>query len=153
MTCLPASSHGTADIARELSEPTPDADELKREIERKAEPVALPPNCIVFREGDPSRQVYLLQKGEISFTIRAGGHVVACFAVGSGSLVGLSAVIAGAPFALTATASPGAELLKMEASEFIGLIESRAEWYMCALRALAAETLQAHHALANMLAS
>ena len=95
--------------------------------------------------------MYLLQSGEISFTILAGRRTMPCFTVNGGSFVGLSAVIAGAPFALTATASPGAEIVRMKASEFLELIESRAEWYMCALRALASETLHAHQALADML--
>lgn len=153
MTCFPASPHDTPAVEPRLPESNHAADELKCAIEKRAKPVALPPNCIVFREGDPSRHAYLLMQGEVRFTIRAGRLIVPCFTVGGNSFVGLSAVIAGAPFALTATASPGAMLLQIDAAEFLELIESRAEWYMCALRALAAETLQAHHALADMLAS
>ena len=156
MTCRPESPHDASGIAKQhfaRSGSAEAAAELEREIERRATPVVLPPNCVVFREGNPPRYIYLLRNGAVSFTICAGPQTLPCFKVGSGSLVGLSAVIADAPYALTATASVGAELLRMDSAEFLQLIESRAEWYMSALRKLAEETLQAHRALAEMLAS
>jgi CRP-like cAMP-binding protein len=105
-------SAGTAN--QEFARTALPAAELRNEFESYAKPVALPPNCILFREGDPSRSVYFLRKGEASFTIRAAQRNLPCFAIGTGSFVGLSAVIAGLPFALTATASPGTDLLQME---------------------------------------
>lgn len=127
--------------------------ELARAIESEARAVALPPNCILFREGDPPRNLYLLKKGEVAFTLCARNRTVSCFTVSGVSLIGLSGIIAHMPFALTATASPGAEILRMEADAFLSLIECRAEWYMCVLCALADETLLAQRALAEMLSS
>jgi len=125
--------------------------ELARAIESQARPVSLPPNCVLFREGDPPKNLYLLKSGEVAFTLRACDRTVPCFTVSGVSLIGLSGIIAHIPFALTATASPGAEILRMESDAFVRLVESQTEWYMCVLRALADETVRAHYALAEML--
>lgn len=127
--------------------------ELARAIESQARPVALPPNCVLFREGDAPRHLCLLKNGEVAFTLRACDRTVPCFTLSGASLIGLSGIIANIPFALTATASPGAQILRMDSDAFLSLVESRAEWYMCVLRALADETVRAHHALAEMISA
>lgn len=152
MTCVPSSPQESADAAQNSSAAQPiAASELMREILSQSRRVNLPPNCIVFREGDQPDHVYFLKQGRVIFSIYSAGRMIPCFIAESGGLIGLSAVVAKAPMALTATASPGAEIVEMDTGRFLQLIESRTEWYMCALRALAEETVQAHQALAEML--
>jgi CRP-like cAMP-binding protein len=154
MTCLPTVPEDTPNAARLFAAAQSAAtEELKREIIHRARRVTLPESGILLREGDQPDSLYLLIKGEVIFSIHSADRIIPCFMVESSSLIGLSAIIARAPLALTATASPGAEILQMDASRFLELIESRTEWYMSALCALAQETVKAHQALAEMLAS
>jgi len=125
--------------------------EFRREIESLSTPATLPADRVLFREGDEPARLYLLKQGEVVFTIQCADKVVPCFSVKSGSLIGLSAIIAGTPFALTATASPAAEIRQIDAHEFLARMDGHTDQYMCILRILAEETLQAHQALAEML--
>jgi len=125
--------------------------EFMREIDGLSIPAVLPADRVLFREGDAPEHLYLLKEGEVVFTIQCAGKIVPCFSVKSGALLGLSAVIAGTPFALTATASPGAKVRQIEAHEFLARMDGHTDRYMCILRFLAEETLQAHQALAEML--
>lgn len=129
------------------------AEDLWRDIETLSEPLMLEPDRVLCREGDEPRSLYLLKSGKAIFTIQSGGQIVPCFAVGAGSLIGLSSIIARTPFALTATASPGSEVRQIDALEFLALIDGKTDRYMGVLRILAEETLRAHQALAELLAS
>lgn len=126
---------------------------LLREIEERSSPLVLAPGHVLFREGDQPKYLHLLKKGEVIFTILSFEQIIPCFSVGVGSLLGLSAVIAGTPFALSATASPDAEVLRIAATDVLELIDGSATRYMCVLRLLAEETHRAHQALADLLSS
>lgn len=124
-----------------------------RNLEHLSKPLDVGPDRVLCREGDQPKRFYLLRSGEAVFTVQSEGGVVPCFAVGTGSMIGLSAILAHTPFALTATVSPGAEVRQIDAQEFLALIEGRPDRYMCVLRILAEETHRAHQALAELLAS
>ena len=134
--------------------PGPDAcREFLRHIEYLSEPLALAPDHVLCCEGDAPRSLFLLTKGDALFTIQSRDGTIPCFAVRAGSLIGLSAIIARTPLALTATVSPEAVVRQMDAQEFLARIEGRADQYMCVLRILAEETIRAHQALADFLPS
>jgi len=128
-------------------------DDFMRNLEHLSKPLDLSPDRVLCREGDKPKRFYLLKSGEAVFTVQSDGQVVPCFAVGAGSMIGLSAILGHTPFALTATVSPGAEVRQFDAGEFLTLIEGRTDRYMCVLRILAEETHRAHQALAELLAS
>jgi len=127
--------------------------EFLRKLEHLSEPVPLAPDRVLCREGDEPKRLFLLKSGEAVFTVHSDGQIVPCFKVGAGSLIGLSAIFAHTPCALTATVSPGAEAMEIDAKRFISWVEERPDYYLCVLRILAEETLTAHRALAEMLAS
>lgn len=129
------------------------AEDFMRNLEHLSKPLNLGPERVLCREGDQPRRFYLLKSGQAVFTVHSDGEVVPCFAVGAGSMIGLSAILAHTPFALTATVSPEAEVRQIDAQEFLTLIENRPDRYMCVLRILAEETHRAHQALAELLAS
>ena len=154
MTCLPAPPHEKASRPGWLAVSRSEADiDLLREVEERSRPVVLAPGHILFREGEVPKYLYLLKKGEVIFTIVSFGQTIPCFSVGEGTLLGLSAVVTSSPFALSATASPDAEVLRIDAAYFLELIEGCVARYMSALRFLAEETLRAHQALAELLSS
>lgn len=129
------------------------AEDFLRNLKHLSKPLDLGPDRVLCREGDQPKRFYLLKSGEAVFTVQSDGQVVPCFAVGAGSMIGLSAILAHTPFALTATVSPGAEVRQIDAQEFLTLIEGHTDRYMCVLRILAEETHRAHQALAELLAS
>jgi len=154
MNCPPTSTHEKANLSNRTVCSRSEAEvDLIREIEKRSSPLVLTPGHILFREGDESKHLYLLKRGEVIFTILSFDQTVPCFSVGAGSLLGLSAVVTSTPFALSATASPDAEVSQISADDFLEWIEESATRYMCVLRLLAEETLTAHQALADLLLS
>jgi CRP-like cAMP-binding protein len=127
--------------------------EFLRDLDCLSERVDLTADRVLCREGDKPERLFLLKRGDAVFTVCTDDQVLPCFAVHADSLIGLSAVIAHTPYALTATVSPGAEVHRIDAKVFLDLVERRADHFLCVLRILAEETLRAHQALAEMLAS
>jgi CRP-like cAMP-binding protein len=154
MTSAPESSHPQTSPSGEPAALSFEVElAFRQEIESRSRQVALAPGHVLFREGDEPKYIYLLKKGDVIFTIVSLDQAVPCFAVGAGTLLGLSAVVTNHPYALSATASPDAEVLKIPADEFLRLIEGRTAFNLCILRLLAEETHKAHQALADLLAA
>ena len=152
MTCLPASPPEQSSCLNEAAaSKSAAAEEMTRAIESLSIPRVLPADRVLFRDGDRPEHLYLLEKGQVIFTINSFGQQVPCFIVEAGSLIGLSATFADAPFVLTSTASPDAEVREIASGAFIKLIEGHAEWYLCIIRLLAEETHRAQQALAERL--
>jgi len=154
MTCSPVSPQDNAPVTGWPVRSRSEAEvELLREVERRSSLHVLSPGHVVFREGDEPKHLYLLKMGDVIFTIVSSHQTIPCFAVGAGSLLGLSAVVSGKPFALSATASPDAEVMRIAEADFHELIEGSAARYMAVLQLLAEETHRAHQALVDLLAS
>jgi CRP-like cAMP-binding protein len=82
--------------------------ELIYELERRAQPVALASDQVLFRRGDHPIGIYILEKGNARLTSRSDGDAIQTVEAGAGSLFGLSATIGDKPYSLTPKALEGA---------------------------------------------
>jgi CRP-like cAMP-binding protein len=113
--------------------------ELIEALQRRAKPVALGSNRIIFRQGDAPIGVFILTKGTTRLTRRLEGKEVLTARVGAGSLLGVPAVIGAKPYSLTAEATKGAELSLLTTEYFVHLMHTEPELSFRLLQVLAAE--------------
>ena len=124
---------------------------LTDEVDRRSTACNLAVDRVLFRDGDQATSLYVLKKGEVTFTVQSSRQMVPCFRVAPRFLIGLSNVVCDKPYTLTAIASQDAEVTQFSADEFLKLIQNNPQFYFQALQILAAETDAAQTALAAML--
>ena len=83
------------------------------------QPIAFTPGATVFRSGDPSLAVYVIEDGEVAITVGDGPDAIQVARLSAGALFGESGVLEGRPRAATATAIVHTTLLVTEAETFI----------------------------------
>jgi len=124
--------------------------ELIYELEKRAKPVALDSDRVLFRQGDYPVGIYILKKGNARLTSRSDGDAIQTVEVGAGSLFGLSAAIGNKPYSLTAKALEGSELSLLSCEDFIHLIWTEPSMSFRVLQVLAEELRFARETLAHL---
>ena len=124
--------------------------ELLGELERRARPIDLGTNRVLFRQGETPVGVYLVRKGEARLTSATDGDEQICVRAGAGSLLGVPAVIGSKPYSLTAEALPGAELSLIPGEYFVHLMHTEPMLSFRVLRVLAEEVRFAREAFAQL---
>jgi CRP-like cAMP-binding protein len=104
---------------------------------------------VVYHRGDAPDCLYYVEHGDVLITLVAAQKEVT-FRAGAGSLLGIAAVIGDQPYAMSATASAGARVYKLPASEFRKLLSDEPSMQDSVLKILAAEVRAARKALANL---
>ena len=123
--------------------------ELLRDLERRARPIDLEENRILFRQGEAARGVYLVRKGMARLTRQSGNEFLLVVEAGPGSLLGVPAVIGSKPYSLTAEAMEGAELSLLPAEYFVYLMHTEPMLSFRVLKVLAEEVRFARDAFAH----
>jgi CRP-like cAMP-binding protein len=102
----------------------------------------------LFRQGDPVVGLYVLARGTARLTMRSlTGQVVLNIQVGSGSLLGLPAIISHKPYSLTAEVMEGSEVKVVGSEQFADMIRMNPQLSLKTLQVLAAEVRSVRHAL------
>jgi CRP-like cAMP-binding protein len=81
--------------------------------------------------------------------MRSGDDIVMCLCAGSGSVLGLPAVVANKPYTATADTLPGAEVNFVSREDFIELMRTVPLLSLKVLQVLAAEVRSARQALSS----
>jgi hypothetical protein len=116
----------------------------------RSAPIACGDGRTLFIQGENPDGIYLLEEGEAALVLTApSGRTVMCLHAGSGSLLGLPAVVAGEPYSLTAMAKPGSKIRFVTRDDFEKMIEAEPDLYPAVLRVLAAEVRAARQALCD----
>jgi CRP-like cAMP-binding protein len=123
--------------------------DLIRELEKRSRPVPAEVR-VLFRQGDDPTGLYILRTGEATLTMRSAGEVVLSVRAGSGSLLGLPAVIGNEPYSLTAEVREGSELSFVPQAEFAELMRTDPLLSLKLLQVLAAEVRAARKALTGL---
>ncbi|MGD0109493.1 MAG: cyclic nucleotide-binding domain-containing protein, partial [Rhodopila sp.] len=76
----------------------------------------VPAGATIFRTGDPSQAVFIIEDGEVAITVNGGIEVARLY---PGDLFGESGVLEARPRAATATAMTATTLLVTEADTFV----------------------------------
>jgi len=124
--------------------------DLLEELEKRARPIDLGSNRVLFRQGDAPVGVYLLRKGTARLTSRAAGEAVLKVQAGAGSLLGVPAVIGAKPYSLTAEAMEGAEVSVLTSDYFVHLMHTEPMLSFRVLQVLAEEVRFAREAFAQV---
>jgi CRP-like cAMP-binding protein len=113
--------------------------ELLEELEKRATPVEVGADRVLFRQGEAPVGVYILRKGMASLTNRSDGDALLDVQAGAGSLLGVPAVVGAKPYTLTAKALEGAEVSLMNCEDFVHLMHTEPALSFRVLQLLAAE--------------
>lgn len=124
--------------------------ELVKELDKRAKPVDVSGDRVLFRQGDAPFGVFLVRKGMASLTSRPDGDASLTVQAGAGSLLGVPAVIAAKPYSLTAEAAEGAEVSMMSCEDFVHLMHTEPALSFRVLQVLAEEVRFARETLSHL---
>jgi len=124
--------------------------ELILELEKRAKPITIGADRVLFRQGDAPTGVYILRKGTATLTSRSDDGAILSVILGAGSLLGLPAVIAGKPYTLTAEVMQGTEISLVTCEDFVYLVQTEPSLPFLLLQVLAAEVRFARETLAQL---
>jgi CRP-like cAMP-binding protein len=113
--------------------------ELQLELRRLSSTLRRRKGSFLFRRGDPSKGVFLIRKGKVSLRLDGGDKLLPSRVLGSGSILGLPATLAGATYSLTAEASEDAELDFVAREDFLALMGKDAQLCLQAMNLLSKE--------------
>jgi CRP-like cAMP-binding protein len=107
---------------------------------------------ILFMQGEAPIGLYLLQTGKASLIMKAEkDKEVLHLSVGSGSILGLPAIVGNVPYTLSAMAHQGSEVNFLAHKDFEELIQAQPSLYPKVLEVLAAEVRSARLALTGLM--
>jgi CRP-like cAMP-binding protein len=124
--------------------------ELMSELEKRARPVVVAADRILFRQGDEPTGVFILLKGLAKLTSKSDGDAILTVQAGAGSLLGVPAVVGGKPYSLTAEAMEGAELSALSNEDFVHLMHAEPTLAFRVLQVLAEEVRFARESLSHL---
>lgn len=124
--------------------------ELVQELEKRATPVTVSQDQVLFHQGDAPTGVYILTKGSVRLTSVTDGDPLLSIRAGVGSLLGVPAVVGTKPYTLTAEALEGAEVSVLSCEDFVHLMHTEPNLSFRVLQVLAAEVRFARESLARL---
>jgi CRP-like cAMP-binding protein len=124
--------------------------ELLGELEKRATPIAVGADRILFRQGDSPRGVFILSRGVVRLTTKSDGDAVLSVQAAPGSLLGVPAVVGAKPYSLTAEALDGARISLLSCDEFVHLMRTEPILSFRVLQVLAEEVRFARESLSHL---
>jgi len=124
--------------------------ELIEELEKRAKPITLGSDRVLFHQGDAPTGVFILRKGTATLSSRSDGDAILSIDAGPGSLLGVPAVIGMKPYSLTAIALEGEEVSVLSCDVFIQLMNTEPTLSFRVLQVLAEEVRFAREAIAHL---
>ena len=107
-----------------------------------------PKGHLLFRQGEPSKGLYILKSGRASLVMAdESGAEVMQLIIGPGSILGVPAVVTKEPYTLSAKALVGSEVGFVELSDFEDLMRTQPALFPLVLAVLASEVRASRIAL------
>jgi CRP/FNR family transcriptional regulator len=126
--------------------------DLLRSLSALAHHSTYPSRAVLFVEGQIPRGVYLLCQGEVKlFTTSPDGKTLIIRRAGPGDVLGLSAVLTGVEYELTAETTAPSQLNFIRRDPLLGLLQQRSEAALRAALALSREYECAYHDIRDLL--
>ncbi len=124
--------------------------DLLRQLEKWATTFECDPGRVLFRQGEPSVGLYIVDKGDVTMSmVSHQGRPVVSMRTGEGSLLGLPGVIGNEPYTMTATAGDHCTVSFIARQEFFEFMGTEAVLAMKILEVLASEVRTARKALSS----
>ena len=125
------------------------SEDVRSVLDRLAAPVTHPKNTIIFTQGEPPVGVYVIRKGSVRLTVKAGDSEIVMRVAQPGSVLGLPGVLSNKPYSLTAKAVQPCEMGFVPAEKLVQLVRENPELGLQVLQLLSEEVRAARGAMAN----
>jgi len=110
-----------------------------------------PKGTVLFREGDPGREMYVVQHGKVSISKRVGEVEKILTTLGQGEFFGEMSILNNAPRSATATCAEDSKLLVIDPKTFEAMIRGNAEIALRMIKKLADRLQEADNQIENLL--
>jgi CRP-like cAMP-binding protein len=110
-----------------------------------------PRGTVLFREGEPGTEMYVVQRGRVRISKRVGDVEKVLSTLGPGEFLGEMSILSGKPRSATATIAEDARLLVVDAKTFEAMLRANAEIAARMIRKLAERLQQADEQIENLL--
>ncbi len=110
-----------------------------------------PRGTVLFREGDPGSEMYVVQRGRVEISARVGQVEKVLSTLGQGEFLGEMSILNRAPRSATATCVEDCQLLVVDARTFEAMIRASSEIAVRMIQKLAARLAEADRQIESLL--
>jgi CRP-like cAMP-binding protein len=110
-----------------------------------------PRGTVLFREGDPGTEMFVVHRGQVRISIDAAGKETILSTLGPGEFFGEMAILSGKPRSATATCVEETKLVVVDARTFEAMLRANGEIAARMIRKLAERLEQANDRIENLL--
>jgi CRP-like cAMP-binding protein len=110
-----------------------------------------PAGAVLFSEGEPGREMYVVQQGRVNISKRVGDVEKILTSLGPGEFLGEMSILNNKPRSATATCAEPSRLLVIDAKTFEAMVRSNAEIAIRMIKKLADRLDQANEQIENLL--
>jgi len=107
--------------------------------------------AVLFREGEPGRDMYVVQQGKVVISKRIGAVEKVLTTLGQGEFLGEMSILNAAPRSATATCAEDCRLLVLDAATFEAMVRGSPEIALRMIRTLAGRLQEADRQIENLL--
>ncbi len=123
--------------------------DVRNVLDGMASPVTQPKNTVIFTQGDAPIGVYVIRKGSVRLTVKAGDSEILMRVAQPGAVLGLPGVLSNKPYSLTARAVQACEMGFVQADRLIQLVRENPTLGLQVLQLLSEEVRAARGAMAT----
>jgi CRP-like cAMP-binding protein len=109
------------------------------------------PGTVLFREGEPGKEMYVVQSGRVNVSKRVGDVEKILASLGAGEFLGEMSILNNKPRSATATCAEASKLLVIDAKTFEAMIRGNAEIAIRMIKKLADRLAEANAQIENLL--
>jgi CRP/FNR family cyclic AMP-dependent transcriptional regulator len=110
-----------------------------------------PAGTVLFREGDPGREMYVLQTGEVEISRHMGDEDTVIAVLRAGEFLGEMAIVNNRPRSATATVKRESRMLVIDSRTFEAMLRGKTEIAVRMIRTLAARLERANQQIELLL--
>jgi CRP/FNR family transcriptional regulator, cyclic AMP receptor protein len=110
-----------------------------------------PKGTVLFREGEPGKEMYVVQHGKVHISKHAGGVEKLLSTLGQGEFFGEMSILNNAPRSATATCAEDSRLLVIDPKTFEAMVRSNGEIALRMIKKLADRLQEADKQIENLL--
>jgi CRP/FNR family cyclic AMP-dependent transcriptional regulator len=110
-----------------------------------------PRGSVLFREGEPGNEMYVVQQGRVNVSKRVGDVEKILSVMGPGEFLGEMSILNNKPRSATATCAEPSKLLVIDAKTFEAMIRGNAEIAIRMIKKLANRLQEANEQIENLL--
>jgi CRP-like cAMP-binding protein len=110
-----------------------------------------PRGTVLFREGDPGKEMYVVQSGRVTIHKQVGDVEKVLTTLGPGEFLGEMSILNNKPRSATATCAEASKLLVIDAKTFEAMIRGNAEIAIRMIKKLADRLQETNEQIENLL--